>query len=191
MTAENHSERINSVGTLIMLRGIPGSGKTTLGDKIMESLGTRAIGLNPDDFRYIDGKYDSSPTSGDQIFALLDKMAFDSLKCGKIVVWQRVWTTLKSYDDLEDQIINKLHPNRLLLIEIDTPKNVAWERIVRRERLGGKQQISPDEFDYYVNRYVSLRNNIPENEFLSLKGEDSVERNSEIIIERLKKAMII
>lgn len=174
-----------------MLRGIPGSGKTTLGNELMNALGTKAIGLNPDDFRYKDGKYDSSPASGDQIFALLDEMAISSLKGGKIVVWQRVWTTIKSYEDLQDQVKNKLHPERLLLIEIDIPRTLAWERIAKREMSGGKQRISLEEFDYYVNRYVSLKGKIPDNEFLSLKGEEDVRNNSQLIIKWLKKTMII
>lgn len=191
MTTENQKERLNPVGTLIMLRGIPGSGKTTLGNELMHALGTKAVGFNPDDFRYKDGKYDGSPASGDQIFALLDQMAISSLNCGKIVVWQRVWTTIKSYGDLQDQVKNKLHPERLLLIEIDIQKTSAWERIAKREMSGGKQRISLEEFDYYVNRYVSLKGKIPDNEFLSLKGEDDVRNNSQLIIKWLKKAMII
>jgi thymidylate kinase len=191
MGKENNHEAITPNGTLIMIRGIPGSGKSTLSRRMLEMLGSRATEINPDEARYKNGHFDNNSENEAGIFAYLDSLAKDRLRDGGVVVWQQVWTTLKTGRNLQDHIRDKFNPGSLILIEIDIPKEVAWERIVNRESQGGSQRITRDEFDRYVNQYISLGAVIAESERILINGQDLLEKNVDIVERRLKSMNLI
>lgn len=187
-------EHLKGVGMLIVVRGIPGSGKSYLVENLVDTLkdeeADRIIRIDPDEYRYKDtsihkvSAFTRDLASEEELLPGLQKMALEGISEGKIVIWEQLLTSLKKPEQV-NFIRQAIYPSRLLFIEVVTDKSAAWERIMVRNDLG--QQIGPtnEQFDDYTARYVSFQDKKVDFEYLVVNGEKPAEENVKLILSRL------
>jgi len=86
-----NKEIINNQRALIIIRGIPGSGKSFLAQKLKEVLGEKAIKMDPDEYRgYKKRQIDISKTHHQSVDLIgkLQNQALQAIKSGKIIIWE-------------------------------------------------------------------------------------------------------
>lgn len=125
------------MGALVIIRGIPGSGKSTIASCLSQNLGARALRIDPDEYRY--KAVLQPPQRSEDRNELFDKLAnkaLEALRLGKIVIWDQALTNLD--ENLIDRIKSVIMPTPILLVEIEIPEDKAWARVEQREKEGSQ-----------------------------------------------------
>lgn len=186
-------QNLEEVEALVIIRGIPGAGKSRLATQLKEVLGENSIKIDPDEYRYMGRTLNNSVQAGSklELFDFLKDQALRSIKSGKIVVWDQAWTSLKNAREISTQINKMISPAKLFLIEIEIAPSLAWDRIQAREKLGVQQGFTRVLFDTYVEKYFSVRTEDLEGELIVLRDNDEESTNIKLILNRLIKAGVL
>lgn len=153
---------------LLIIRGLPGSGKTYLAAALRTALGTdKVVMLDPDAIDYTSKTYaehtHSLTAEGvGEIFhpyRFLRSKAQRAITSQKIVIWNQPFTlpdglerTLKNLDGFAAEHGITLP---ILLVEVEIDLDVAKARVVRRKQHGGHGP-SDGRFARFVNEYTSF-----------------------------------
>lgn len=149
----------------MIIRGIPGSGKTTIATEISKR-------LSSDSFLILDPDLLGDRTEVYQDFCgtlktfgvsekffpyrFLLAQARDALMLGKTVVWDQPFTDQEGLAYTVRKLRKEVDPNlRALIIEVNVPIEIARARIKDRKIKGGHGP-SDDVFDSFIERYRSL-----------------------------------
>lgn len=142
---------LRSPGRLVVLTGLPGSGKTTLGKKLATSM--PAIRLCPDDWMMASGidLWDQSARIGIEKFQF--SLALDLLRSGNnVIIEWGVWAR-EERDALRDSArgIGASVELRYVSAAIDE----LWRRIVRRDLEGrwASRSITREELEEWSTVY--------------------------------------
>jgi predicted kinase len=164
-----------SYPTLIMIRGLPGSGKSYLARALENELGAEdVVILDPDTVDQADKAF---MAFSDQLskegldkaihpFRWSRKMACDAVSDHKIIIWNQPFTNqgifdrlvafIKAYADDHDV------PLPVLLVEVDIDHATAKARITKRKQAGGHGPSDEtfarrvDEYTSYVDAYRTV-----------------------------------
>jgi predicted kinase len=139
------------VGRLVVITGLPGSGKTTLATRLAESM--PAVRMSPDDWMMASGidLWDASMRDRIERFQLT--LALDLLRAGQSVVIEwGVWTRGER-DVLRDTARAIGAPVELR--PVTAPVEELWRRIVARDREGmwSGRSIRREELEEWVAAY--------------------------------------
>jgi predicted kinase len=153
---------------LLIIRGLPGSGKTYLAAALRDALGgDKVVLLDPDAIDYTSKTYTEHThaltTQGvEKIFhpyRFLRSKAHKAIVAGKIIIWNQPFTlpdglerTLKN---LCDYAVERDINLPVLLVEIEIDLLVAKARIESRKRHGGHGP-SDDRFARFVDEYTTF-----------------------------------
>jgi predicted kinase len=148
VTAEPDEVR---VGRLVVITGLPGSGKTTLATQLATVM--PAVRMSPDDWMMASGidLWDASTRDRIEHFQLT--LALDLLRKGQhVVIEWGVWTRAER-DALRDTA--RAIGASVELHHVTAPVDELWRRIVARDREGkwGARSIRRHELDEWAAAY--------------------------------------
>ena len=138
-------------GRLVVITGLPGSGKTTLAAALADSM--PACRMCPDDWMRASGidLWDGSTRTQIEAFQLT--LSLDMLRCGRnVVIEWGVWARAER-DALRDAARAIGAPVELRYVTADIDE--LWRRIVERDLEGrwGSRAIQRDELDEWARIY--------------------------------------
>lgn len=151
----------------MIIRGVPGSGKSYLAAALREAIGDRVVLLDPDSVDLADPAFktysdDLSSQGVDakfHVYRYVRDKAYRAIEDNKILVWNQPFTDLDGFKTtvLRLQTYAQEHslPLPLLIVEVEINNQVAHERVVQRKQQGGH---GPDDerFGRFVDQYHSF-----------------------------------
>ncbi len=156
---------------LVIIRGVPGSGKSFFASKLETALQENEIlSLDPDATDYTSKEYrlhvhkQQAEGVNEKLFPyrFLRQQAFDATLQRKIIIWNQPFTDLTILKKVTDKLQEFASENNIVLptlvIEIETPKKVAWRRVQERKNSGGHGP-SEEKFNKFIEDYESARKN--------------------------------
>ena len=182
---------------LVVIRGIPGSGKSHLATALFRALGTdSATILDPDmidttDETFLSFSRNLSAEGLDEAihpFRWLRKTACEAIAPGHIIIWNQPFTIRGIFDRLvqflqthaESETDTRLS---VLVVEITIDPEKAKKRIAERKKHGGHGPLDAI-FEHRVNEYESFADGY---HTVTVSGEDDVAQSTRTIIEHIHK----
>lgn len=161
--------KTNDVGPiLVLIRGLPGSGKSYVASALYDALGKDSvIMLDPDATDYESTAYkqhvEQATAEGVDpklhAYRFLRAQAYRGIETGKIILWNQPFTNLEIFQKMIDRLqTHALEHNRHLsicIVEVEIDPATAKERIQKRKRAGGH---GPSEatFVRFASDYASF-----------------------------------
>lgn len=179
---------------IILIRGIPGSGKSYIAHELANKLGQGvilldpdAIDLNSDDYaRHIEQMKKDNVDPKLHAYRFLRGQAYQGIKEGKTIVWNQPFTNpeifRKMTDNLYAQASQYRAPLRILVVEVEIDAELAKKRITSRKENGGHGP-SEDTFNRFVRDYRTLANDGYET--ITVHGDNDVQASIQSIAEAI------
>lgn len=154
---------------LIIIRGIPGSGKTYLAKKLVDSIKEPVVMLDPDATDYDSKEYadhvaEQTAAGVDpklHAYRFLRAQAHRGIENHDIIVWNQPFTNLEIFHKMMNNL--RTHASEhdtefaLLVIEVEVDAEIAKQRMIERKQAGGHGP-SDEIFERFVNDYKSYSN---------------------------------
>ncbi|KKQ95622.1 MAG: hypothetical protein UV74_C0013G0274 [Candidatus Woesebacteria bacterium GW2011_GWB1_43_14] len=194
----NHeSERLDGELSLVFIRGLPGSGKTTVASEMVRLIGINGVELiDPDiidkdseDYSEFVRKLSQAQPELDPKFFLYRYMLFRA-RCalleGRSVIWDQPFSLLSGLKHAivtTESYFQNLSEIQVIIVDLDIDPEESYKRVQDRISKGGH---GPDRltFDSFVSKYQPAeclgRNHI------SLSGMGSPIENAERVFEMIK-----
>ncbi len=154
--------------TLIIIRGVPGSGKSYLAVALQESIGSeKVIILDPDkiDQNGTEYKEFSSSLTAEGVdtkfhpYRYLRLKAYEAITGHKIIIWNQAFMDLKGLQVTTDRLQTYASEHatqlKMLVVEVEINADAARARIAERVAQGG-HDVSDDAFAGFVSKYESF-----------------------------------
>ena len=154
--------------TLIIVRGLPGSGKSYLADRLSQKFtDTEVVLLDPDatDYQSLDYARHVQQQLRDGVAAplhayrFLRSQAYDGIAAGKTIIWNQPFTNLEIFNKMVTNLRAQadLHKTKLiiLVVEVVIDPDVAKQRVKQRIISGGHGP-SDATFDRFTTDYKSF-----------------------------------
>jgi predicted kinase len=141
----------SNAGRLVVITGLPGSGKTTLATELAKSM--PAVRMCPDDWMMSSGIDLWNEGARDRIEQFQLSLALDLLRAGgNVVIEWGVWTR-EERDALRDGA--RSVGAAVELRYVSAPIDEMWRRIVQRDREGqwGSRSITREELERWTAAY--------------------------------------
>lgn len=135
---------------LIVIRGLPGSGKSYLASRLAETLdASDVVTLDPDATDYTSKKYlehvkkltDEGVDPKLHAYRFLRQQAYDAIDAGKTIIWNQPFTDLTILQKMISRLVDRASANNksltILVVEVMIDPFVASERIATRKAAGG------------------------------------------------------
>lgn len=186
---------------LVLVRGIPGSGKSYLASNLQAALAQKfgqkkVINIDPDATDYDSKEYlqMSQKLTADGVdlkfhpYRFIRAQAHDGIKAGQIIIWNQPFTQL---DGFQKTIINlQAHASEndtnlpILVVEIVIDKQLARQRVEDRKKRGGH---GPTEatFARFVKDYTSFAGK--KYNTVVVNGADEVADSMQTIVQAIEK----
>lgn len=153
---------------LIIVRGIPGSGKSYLTAALTEKFGTdSAIILDPDTIPYGSQQYkqfsETLSTEGVDAkfhpFRWSRSQAFDAIIAGKTIIWNQAFGDFtglqKTVESLKTYAQEQGKELPVLIVEVEVDSDIAKKRVAQRAAQGG-HDVPEEAFDRFIRQYESF-----------------------------------
>lgn len=180
---------------LLLIRGLPGSGKSYLAAALREALGTdNVVVLDPDATDYTSAAYQtmSEQLSAEGVdtkfhpYRFLRAQAYDAIEAGKVIMWNQAWTNL---DGLNKTVVNlqtyaNEHGTQLpvLIVEVQASREAVKQRVAERAAAGG-HDVSAEEFERFFADYHSFAEHY---QTVSVNGEGDVNESVARVLDALQ-----
>jgi predicted kinase len=185
----------NAGPILVIIRGVPGSGKSYLAAALKESLGQdAAVILDPDAIdqtneAYLDFSRQLTLEGVDRKFhpyRFSRAQAYAAIEANKVVIWNQAFVNLdgfgKTVKNLQAYAAEHDRQLPLLVVEVSVNEATAKQRIAKRQAMGG-HDVPDETFARFVGDYASF----------SEKGYNVVSVNGEndvaVSVAAVKKAL--
>lgn len=180
---------------LILIRGLPGSGKSLVADAVAQKLGREnCVVLDPDASNYESDDYKAMAAElkeqgVDEKFypyRFLRRQAHDGIANDKIIIWNQAFTNLDGFQ----KTVNNLrleaekHEKELpfIIVEVVLDPAIALDRVARRAADGG-HDVPPEVFKRFVNDYKSFKDE--GFTIVTIDGDGSIEDSVNLTIAAL------
>lgn len=155
--------------TVLFIRGLPGSGKTTIANILKENLPKGTKVLDPDDVNqqsraYLDHVKNMISQKVDSklfVYRYLRQQAYQSITDKRIVIWNQPFTSLEIFNKLITRL--KDHAKsvnvklKIYIIEVEIDDKLAYSRVIKRIKDGGHGP-SKNRFMQHRGDYSSFAN---------------------------------
>lgn len=182
---------------LILVRGLPGSGKSYLTEALCQKIGAdQVVVLDPD----------SINLEGDAYKALSEKLsaegvdtkfhpyrysraqAYAGIESNKAVIWNQAFTNLDAFNktiaNLQSYATDHNTELPLLVVEVEVDPEVAKARIAERSA-GGGHDVPEENFARFLNDYRSF---VSEGyNTVIVNGQDNADQSVATIMAELEK----
>lgn len=182
---------------LILIRGLPGSGKSYLAEKLAASLGRdKVVILDPDSINKSSQEYlaFSEALTADGVepkfhpYRWSRVRGYDAIKAGKIIIWNQAFTDLGGFNRAVTSLQSFAAEHGIhlpvLVVEVDVTHNTAKRRVAERANQGG-HNVSEEAFKRFINDYRSFSDE--GFDVVSVNGEDDVEKSASTILAALQR----
>lgn len=153
---------------LIIIRGLPGSGKSSIARELQKDLGADEVTLlDPDMTDYTGNEYKefSARLVAEGVdtklhpYRFLRAAAYAAIKERKIVIWNQGFTNL----DILDRTIKNLKAYasehgcdlQAIVVEVEIDHQIARERVKQRAAVGG-HDVPDEAYERFINDYKSF-----------------------------------
>ncbi|RYX79109.1 hypothetical protein EON76_00025 [bacterium] len=183
--------------TLIMIRGIPGGGKSYLATAIQQILGNdNVVIIDPDTTDYSSTEYAefSRSLSRDGVELTFHPYRFNRARAHQAVLDQKVviWNqAFMSFDGLDKTVTNLQTfadehslPLPILIAEVEIEQHIAQQRIADRAAHGG-HNVTDDKLTRFVGTYHSFSGQGYET--VTINGADEITESATNVLHRLTK----
>ena len=169
---------------LIFVRGLPGSGKSYVTNRLQKELGEGVVVLDPDATDYESNEYhEHTKVLTEQgvnpaLFAyrFLREKAYKAIKENKVVIWNQPFTNLEIFNKMIANLRIKADEHQvalpILVVEVEIDSAVAKKRVAERKQTGGHGP-SDTTFSRFVNDYKSFKNEGFET--VTVQGDDDID----------------
>lgn len=181
---------------LILIRGLPGSGKTYLAEALRSSIGSEAVTmLDPDKIDTTSDTYlrlcESLRAEGieEKFFPnrFLKTIGRDAITNHKIIIWNQPFTDWSGFERSVDSLRSFAASNHIklpiMLVEVTVSLETAKLRVDDRKLQGGHGP-SEGRFSRFVSDYVSFAGKGYQT--VKVNGEDDVKVSVETILTELR-----
>lgn len=154
--------------TLILVRGLPGSGKSHLTKALQAAFGsTPIVTLDPDatDYESKDYKAHVKALTAEGVdpklhaYRFLRAQAYEGITSGKIIVWNQPFTNLDIFNKMVAGLRQYAADHHVelpvLVVEVEISPETARKRVLERKSAGGHGP-SDNTFDRFTNDYASF-----------------------------------
>jgi predicted ABC-type ATPase len=156
---------VTNTPLLIIIRGLPGSGKTYIAEKLVKEFDAASVvSLDPDTINYESADFkqhviDQTAEGVDPIlhdYRYLRAKAYDAIIAHKVLIWNQPFTNLEILQKITTRLSEHAeeHGTKLsiIIVEVAIDPAVAKERVASRKAYGGH---GPDDerFERFVNEY--------------------------------------
>lgn len=152
---------------VIIVRGLPGSGKSYLAKELQKSIETPVVMLDPDATDYDSPEYKEHVRQQEaegvdpklHAYRFLRAQAYAGIAARKVVVWNQPFTNLEIFNKmtarLHDQAKEHNTHLQILVVEVEIDPDTAKERIKARKQAGGHGP-SDETFARFTRDYKSF-----------------------------------
>jgi predicted kinase len=182
---------------LILIRGLPGSGKSYLATALQKALGNApVVALDPDAVdlnsqAYADHVKAATVEGVDpkiHLYRFLRAQAWDGIVAHKIIIWNQPFTNLdvfrKMTSGLKAYAVEHGTELRILVVEVGIDSEIANARIAERKQAGGHGP-SDVTFTRFATEYTSFA---PEGHAtLEVLGHGDTAESVKVILDRVAK----
>jgi adenylate kinase family enzyme len=180
---------------LIIIRGVPGGGKSYLASALVDILGIEnVITLDPDQVDQTSTGYTNysqalSKEGIDEKFHLYRfsrQQAYDAVPDKKIIIWNQGFMDFNGLSltikRIEDVAAEHNFTLKTLVVEVEIDSEIAKSRIATRVKQGG-HNVSDDALDRFVDQYRSFADNgYPT---VTVNGTDDVKQSTQKVLDGL------
>lgn len=180
---------------LIVVRGIPGGGKSYVAANVQKLLGKeKTVVLDPDAIDTQSQEYTdlSRALRSEGVdpklypYRFLRQKAYDAIKNHKIIIWNQAFIDFdglkKTIARLQAFATEQDTKLRILIVEVEIDETVARKRVSERARHGG-HDVPDDAFARFVERYKSFAGNgYPT---VAVRGEHDAEQSAPLVVKAL------
>ncbi|HSX16266.1 MAG TPA: AAA family ATPase [Candidatus Saccharimonadales bacterium] len=168
---------------LIIIRGLPGSGKSYLADALQKAFGAdNTVLLDPDAIDFESKAYKdhvAAQPAGDDPkvfpFRFSQNRAYAGIEAHKIIIWNQAFTNLEMFQRMIGRLEAHAETNGtrlpVLIVEVAIDPAVAKERVAKRE-VGGGHGVDNENFERFLRDYTSFADqgfNV-----ISVDGQDDI-----------------
>ena len=179
---------------LVLIRGLPGSGKSYLSTAIQQLLGGPVVVLDPDATDYSSTAYTGyvqnvtaqgvDPSL--HVYRFLREQAYAGITAHQIILWNQPFTNREIFQKMTSGLINYAinlgTTLDILVVELGVDTAVAKERVDERKQAGGHGP-SDTTFDRFTNDYVSFADEgFPT---LSLDGSKDIQASANTVVAKI------
>jgi tRNA uridine 5-carbamoylmethylation protein Kti12 len=182
--------------TIILIRGLPGSGKTYIAKELQKTLGLKnAIMLDPDATDYKSEAYKQHTKKLTQegvdpkihAYRFLRAKAYQGIADHKIILWNQPFTNLEIFNKMVANLKIQADEHKteltILVVEVEIDHSIAKNRVNLRKHAGGHGP-SDNTFKRFINDYTSFA---PHGyKTVTVNGEDDVNKSINSIMKALR-----
>ena len=180
---------------VILIRGLPGSGKSTIAQELVSLLGNASL-LDPDHIDYSGFEYNDFVSGLQQRLPSLDSKYFPyrfllhkarlALTKGEDIIWcqpfsdqEGLFNTIETLRNYASEMNSRLD---ITIIDVEVDPNTAFNRVSARRSNGG-HGLDEESFRDFVDHFSYLRGySLPRDcHYLFISGEGDLLENAQII----------
>lgn len=162
------STKSSDLAVMILMRGLPGSGKSYIASALAEAVDKESIVmLDPDATNYESEEYkkhtkqltEEGVDASLHAYRFLRGKAYQGIVDHKVILWNQPFTNLeifkKMIERMQDHALEHKSKLLILIVEVEADPKVAKERIAKRKTEGGHGP-SDATFTRFVNDYFTF-----------------------------------